>query len=177
MTTIRSSLTMSPESIEEVYVDSHSTAMEDLARQGIFVSDSPEDRPIEYTGAIPENLDMLSNDELAHLMVMHQSWTAYLNGCHSTAVASKKVADRALKGAKTSIEQERGKHGLESDPRYVRADASLLYHDLKVEIISDLLKAARSAYQLMSRLISLREQDVSQTTRRHVMSSSKSRRG
>ena len=116
---------------------------------------------------------MMTNDELAHLMVVHQSWTAYLNGCHSASVAAKKVAERILKGVKSSIEQERGKEWVLSDPRFIKADAQLLFNDLKTEIIADALKAARNGYQLMSRLISLREQDTNQTTRRHVLTGSR----
>lgn len=165
---------MDPDDIEATYADVGTSVIKDLDRQGIYIPADPErDRPNNYEGDVPEDLDILSNDDLANLMVRHQAWTAYLNGCASAATASKKVAERALKGIKNEIELQRGKEYVHSDPRFIRADASLLYHELKVDIISDILKNARNAYQLMSRLVSLREQDQQQTTRRNVLTSSR----
>lgn len=172
--TISASLVMPPEKIRYTYSNISKDVARDLQSSGIFLRNDPErDKPREYDGQVPEDLDMLSNDELAHLMVIHQAWTSYLNGCYSTASASTKVADRTLKGVKSSIEQERGKNAVLSDPRYIKADAELLYCELKSDIIGDLLKMARTSYQLMSRLIALREQDMAQTTRRNVMQSSR----
>lgn len=176
MSRISNALSMSPEKISNTYADVSLSVVKDLTERGIYMQDDPErDRPSSYDGQVPENLDMLSNDELAHLMVMHQSWTTYLNGCHSSAQASMKVSSRALKGIRNSVEQERGKSYVDSDPRVIHADAQLLYHELKSDIIGDLLKSARNSYQLMSRLITLREQDLNQTTRRNVLTSSRGR--
>jgi len=177
MSVISSSLSMNPEEIKNAYEDVSLSVVNDLSQSGIYMQDDPDrDKPSEYDGHVPENLDMLTNDELAHLMVMHQSWTSYLNGCHSSAQASMKVSSRALKGIKNSVGQERGKEFIDSDPRVIRADAQMLYHEIKADIIGDLLKSARNSYQLMSRLITLREQDLNQTTRRNVMTSSRGRR-
>lgn len=176
MSRIANALVMDPDDIEQTYADVSSGVMRDLDRQGIYIPADPDrDRPRGYEGEIPEDLDVLSNDDLANLMVRHQSWTAYLNGCASAAAASKKVAERALKGIKNEIELSRGKEYVYSDPRFIRADAALLYHELKVDIITDVLKNARNAYQLMSRLVALREQDQQQTTRRNVLTSSRKR--
>jgi hypothetical protein len=170
---ITKSLITPPEKIEQAYSGVAMEALESLSQSGIYLQDDPtRDRPAEYDGQIPKNLDMLSNDELASLMVVHQSWTSYLNGCHSGSAASLKTAERALKGVKASITQERGKDYVLPDPRYIEADARVLYHEIKTDIISDILRDARNNYQLMSRLITLREQDMSQTTRRNVLTSS-----
>jgi len=175
---IKTSLNLTPEAIEQEYRNSHTSAFEDLAKQQIYISDDPKRyKPSQYEGQVPEDLDTLTNDELAHLMVVHQSWTSYLNGCYSSSNAAKKVAEHILKGIKSSITAERGKEGLGSDPRFIRADATLVYHTIKVDLTADVLKSASNAYKLMSRLISLREQDMNQTTRRHVLSSSRSDRG
>lgn len=171
---ISKALIMDPEEIEATYADVSTGVIRELDRQGIYIPADPErDKPRNYEGEIPEDLDVLSNDDLANLMVRHQAWTAYLNGCASAAAASKKVSERALKGIKNEIELQRGKEYVHSDPRFIRADAALLYHELKVDIIGDILKNARNAYQLMSRLVALREQDQQQTTRRSVLTSSR----
>ena len=177
MSGISRALSMKPEKISKTYADVSLNVIKDLTSHGIYMQDDPDrDRPNNYDGQVPENLDMLTNDELAHLMVMHQSWTSYLNGCHSSAQASMKVSSRALKGIRNAVEQERGKSFVDSDPRVIQADAQLLYHELKADIIGDLMKSARNSYQLMSRLITLREQDLNQTTRRNVLTSSRGRR-
>ena len=170
---ITKSLITPPNKKDQAYSTVAIEAMESLGQSGIYLQDDPDrDKPVEYDGQIPKNLDMLSNDELASLMVVHQAWTSYLNGCHSGSAASLKTSERALKGIKASITQERGKDYVLSDPRYIEADARVLFYEIKTDIISDILKDARNNYQLMSRLITLREQDMSQTTRRNVLTSS-----
>ena len=166
---IKEALRLSPRQIEATYNEVALEAMQRLGEQGIsLASNKPE---YEYDGQLPPDLDLLTNDELASLMVRHQEWTRYLNGCHSSANASKKVAQRSLRSIKNSIEQERGKEVVLSDPRFVEADVKFLFHELKEEIISDLLKDAKASYTLMSRLIALREQDLQATQKRHVMAS------
>ena len=122
----------------------------------------------EFRGEIPHDLDMLSNDDIANLMVKVQEYQRCVNSYLSDARNMKKVKQRILKGVKSAITIERGKEHVESDPRYIESDCALLYWEMKEEYLEDISKSASKSYQMISRLIALREQDLQQTTRREV---------
>ena len=160
---------MSPEHLRDMYSQVGADIRNDLAAQGLRIPDDPNvDRPVDYAGELPQNLDVLGNDELAALMVRHQAWTRFVNGSFSESSAQKTVYDRIRKGIRASITNERGKDYVDTDPRYVEADCTYLYYELKTEMIEEMLRDARNGYQIISRLITLREQDLQQTTRRHT---------
>jgi len=169
---ISQSMSVPPEHLRDMYARVGADIRTDLAAQGLRIPDDPNvDRPTDYFGELPTNLDVLTNDDLAALMVKHQAWTRFVNGSHSDATAQKTVADRIRRGIRASITNERGKDFVETDPRYVESDCTYLYYELKSEIIAEMLRDARNGYQIISRLITLREQDLQQTTRRSTMES------
>lgn len=168
--TISQSMSIPAEQLRDMYAQVGSDIRTDLAAQGLRIPDDPNvDRPTDYFGDLPTNLDMLTNDDLAALMVRHQAWTRFVNGSHSDATAQKTVSDRIRKGVRAAITNERGKEYVDTDPRYVEADCAYLYYELKSEIIAEMLRDARNGYQIISRLITLREQDLQQTTRRGTL--------
>jgi hypothetical protein len=139
-----------------------------LELSGIKVEDEsakPTFNGSAYNGSIPNNLDSLDTGEIAELMAAHISWTRYVNGALSDAIAKLKCYEEALSAVKSYIIKHKGKDSLEFDEDYISANYNVTWWSTTKTYLESVSSACSHNYKVISRVITLRGIDHEQNVR------------
>lgn len=147
-------------------------AKAELVRRGIKTAERPSTRESDFTDEqgfpqIPINLMKLSNNELGELYSIVDAWKAYIAGQVSEAsVKHKEVLKHAeLVESKVRLQKEGLKQAdktaaVRVDVRYVAAQEEALESEAFLTLMRDAVENMETTRKTISRIISLRDQEV-----------------
>jgi len=147
----------------DTIVESARSAVES---KGLRIPDSSDtDRPFMsdgtlYDGCLPSNLEMLPNGDLVELMSVHAAWVSYVNAVLGDAQAELDVIKAKEKAVRSAVLKEVGKEEVDCDKRYIDVAAELAYHNAYLGYVEAIKSSASSGYKTLSRVITVRGQDV-----------------
>lgn len=137
----------------------------------------PEQRP---GGIDINNLDKIPNSELGALYMTYNGWTQYIRVCAAKETAGYKVAKGVLKRVELRIRKNLASQGVPKDEIARMCREVPFYEEIATEVDtraakSELLDAFRAAYSnntdALSRIITLRGQELDQDRRGHSVNS------
>ena len=118
-----------------------------------------------FSGQLPDNLELLSNHEIAQFMGLNNEWAAYLRDQHSELEVQMAIVKEKEAAIKSSLLRVMDKSLIPSDARYVDVIETKLYFDSLAKKVEIHLKRADNNYKVLSRIISLRQQDEEKSRR------------
>lgn len=123
-------------------------------------------KPPHFTGEIPQNIEMLSNSEIAMIMGENNAWVAYLRDQLSDIEIQISVCKEQESSVKSSLLRIMDKNLIASDARYVDVVENKLYFEALAKKVEIHLKRGDNNYKVLSRVITLRQNDE-EKNRRH----------
>ena len=118
-----------------------------------------------FSGQLPDNLELLSNHDIAQFMGLNNEWAAYLRDQHSELEVQMAIVKEKEAAIKSSLLRVMDKNLIPSDARYVDVIETKLYFDSLAKKVEIHLKRADNNYKVLSRIISLRQQDEEKSRR------------
>lgn len=166
MPNFENALTATPEDAKKAYNGITDRVANTLSDLGIrTLTEQPHLMGDTYYGALPENMDELSYNQLSELMRANVEWNRYLNG-HRTAVNSElNVAKQQQAAVKSAIIKQRGKECLECDTRYITLNVQICELEALCDALDMAIQGAKDAYKLLSRSVTIRGQDQERVAR------------
>lgn len=133
---------------------------------------------VAYQGDIPQDLTVLSDQDLGHYLSLLSLWINYVGTQMSLARMEKTIAEAQLEFTKATIRlsykrDEEGKKRtgperedmVHCDRRYVEANRTYIFLESFAALIEVVYKSAEQNYNAVSRRITQRGQDTDRGTR------------